>query len=63
MPDISMCSNERCLKRLKCHRYTATPCEFMQSYSDFEAKDCEYLWDNEGYPEEHKHDDKDSVDG
>lgn len=49
-PDISMCANENCGLKKKCYRFTAEPCEWMQSYSDFEQDDkgfCEYFWDNE----------------
>ena len=52
MADISMCKNERCPLKSKCHRYTATPCPYRQSYGNFpEPKDgkCEYFWNNKGY--------------
>ena len=52
--DISLCRNDRCLKRLLCHRYTATPSKHWQSYGQFDHKDCEYFWDNKNYPDERK---------
>ena len=39
MPDISMCVNVQCVKRLTCYRYIAKPSEY-QSYMDFDALDC-----------------------
>ena len=45
MPDISMCMNYACKKRMKCFRYRAKPSEFRQSYGGFNEKDCEYFWD------------------
>lgn len=32
MPDISMCPGGNCMLRLNCHRCTATPSEYAQSY-------------------------------
>ena len=34
MPDISMCMNERCVRRKECYRYMAIPFK-IQTYSDF----------------------------
>jgi hypothetical protein len=34
MPDISMCTNITCEKRMKCYRYMATP-SYQQSYTCF----------------------------
>jgi hypothetical protein len=34
MPDLSMCTSEKCSKRKKCYRYMAIPSEY-QSYNDF----------------------------
>ena len=50
-PDISMCSNQKCPSRKKCHRFTALP-DGWQSYSAFAPekgkKKCKYFWDNKG---------------
>jgi len=52
MPDISMCRSERCPIKKKCYRYTATPSDFRQSYSNFspdaspEMEGCSYFWNN-----------------
>jgi len=53
MPDISMCNSDICPLKDKCHRNTARPSKFMQSYFteapfqiiDGETK-CECFWDN-----------------
>lgn len=47
MPDISMCKNTECPLKDTCYRFTATPSEPVQSYSDFkydEKKGCDYYW-------------------
>lgn len=51
MPDISMCLNTNCPLKEKCHRFTAEPSEFRQSYVRFKFEDgnCEYFWGNENY--------------
>lgn len=36
MPDISMCSSDKCPSRDTCYRHTATPSEY-QWWADFEA--------------------------
>jgi hypothetical protein len=44
MPDITMCSNDECVR--KCYRRLATPF-IRQSYSLFEPKnkrECKYFW-------------------
>ena len=41
MPDISMCANKKCKKKLTCYRYIAKP-SYYQSYSSFNERDCEY---------------------
>lgn len=50
MPDISMCKNGMCPSMEYCHRYTATPSDFRQSYADFgpeEGEDkCDHFWPN-----------------
>jgi len=49
MPDISMCVNEGCHLKNNCYRYTATPCEFRQSYHAFNPDEvtgiCNDFWD------------------
>lgn len=35
MPDISMCKNDTCKRRLRCYRYMATPTSKWQAYSTF----------------------------
>lgn len=47
MPDITMCSGEGCPLKESCHRFTAKPNEYRQSYFvDPPIKDskCEYYW-------------------
>ena len=46
MPDITMCSGERCPLKQICYRHTATPSEH-QSYfaqSPVLGGTCEYFW-------------------
>lgn len=59
MPDIAMCKNENCKKKLKCYRYTATPSEYRQSYMNFTREDCSYFWDNSKYKNDGKNKGKD----
>ena len=42
MPDISMCAGFKCLKKHRCHRFTAEPSK-RQSYAAFfrDALNCE----------------------
>lgn len=43
MPDISMCQNESCPRKLDCYRYMAEP-GMWQSYAEFPGgEDCEYF--------------------
>ena len=46
MPDISMCQNTMCNRRLKCYRYMAIPTPMWQSYGEFPEQDdkCKYFW-------------------
>ena len=50
MPDISMCKNKECKFKKDCHRFTAKPSEFMQTYGEFDCKDKEgvdtFFWKN-----------------
>jgi hypothetical protein len=39
MPDISMCQNNKCPKRLTCYRFIAIPDELLQAYSYFEPEE------------------------
>ena len=53
MADTSMCLGKGCPKKQKCHRYTAHPNPYAQSYSNFEQT-CPKngyadFWDNKGY--------------
>ncbi len=44
-PDISMCQNQTCSKRMTCYRFRAIPNEFRQSYGMFKPNkegECEY---------------------
>ena len=66
MPDISMCKGSigayDCPLKNNCHRYTAKPDEFGQSFfvnppfnrikKDGEEVTCDYFWDNKGYKNE-----------
>jgi hypothetical protein len=50
MPDISMCSGEKCPLKENCYRFLATPNEFRQSYFmnppyDHQTKECDHFWD------------------
>ena len=45
MPDISMCEDHDCPKRLSCYRYCATPSPYYQSYfakSPRKKNKCDY---------------------
>lgn len=54
MPDISMCSDTKCLLNINCYRYTAIP-SYSQLYADFVYNNgCDYYWNNEGYEIEKK---------
>ncbi len=51
MPDISMCSDDRCPSRSQCYRHKDSgtkPSEWRQSYMDFqrpaEAEKCGEFW-------------------
>lgn len=56
MPDISMCTNDRCPIKVGCYRFTAIPGVMLQSYSSWEFKivngnhiTCDGYWNNDGY--------------
>jgi hypothetical protein len=42
MPDITMCTNTNCNKRVTCFRYLAVPKPHNQSFAKFNNDDCEY---------------------
>ena len=44
MPDISMCRNETCDKKMSCYRYRAIPNPYRQSYAAFgiDGEECSY---------------------
>ena len=50
MPDISKCEDEECPLKLKCYRYTSTPSEHWQAYSNYKyntiTESCDFFWDN-----------------
>lgn len=58
MPDISMCNNIKCKRRLTCYRFTAKPNPYMQSYSAFQTREvdgvevCDAHWNNANYTTE-----------
>ena len=55
MADITMCRDESCKKRKKCHRATAPINEYRQAYfvnSPRQGKECSFFWDNDGYRKE-----------
>jgi len=56
MSDITMCNGGGCDKKMQCHRYTAIQSEYWQSWSEFDADDCDMFWDNEGYSKDALHD-------
>ena len=50
MPDISMCKDKSCPVSKLCHRFTATPSEYRQSYVVWPKywKDwCKLYWAND----------------
>ena len=51
MPDISLCRNQECTRRLTCHRFTASPSN-PQYYSIFEQVDgfCPDYWPSKVFP-------------
>lgn len=52
MPDITMCKDENCNKKEKCHRFTAIPWNFGQSYfmnSPRKKDGCVYFYPNDIY--------------
>jgi hypothetical protein len=50
MPDISMCTGERCIRADECYRCTAKPSQYQTYFGKppFEVKEgkwgCEYFW-------------------
>lgn len=56
MPDISMCVNQACSLRARCHRYTAKADQYQCYFTDVapnpKTGKCEYFWDNSDYTEE-----------
>lgn len=47
--DISLCKNEACTLKKDCFRYTATPKEVWQAYTNFEQDaegNCEFFKSN-----------------
>ncbi len=45
-----MCPGKKCLLKKSCHRYTATPGEFVQIYfvdPPNKGKKCDYYWKTE----------------
>lgn len=52
MPDITMCDDKKCGRRLSCHRFTATPNDWVQAYfmkTPRKGNSCNYFWDNKPY--------------
>jgi len=44
IPDITICRNERCPRKMECYRYRAEPDPYWQSYADFgDGKNCRYF--------------------
>jgi len=43
MPDIAMCKQEDCPRKMECYRYLAVP-EHWQSYILPNPKDCKHFW-------------------
>ncbi len=55
MADITMCYGEGCALKDNCYRHTAPACPYRQSRFikapvDPQTKECEYFWDNAGWP-------------
>jgi hypothetical protein len=45
MPDITLCTNDDCPKKLECYRFMAKP-DIYQSVSHFKWDNgCEYYWE------------------
>ena len=45
MADITMCTDNHCIKKNSCYRYTATPSKYYQSYFAEQVREdgeCEY---------------------
>jgi hypothetical protein len=40
MPDITMCQNKKCKKKMECYRYIALPDKLYQSYFMPNENDC-----------------------
>ena len=40
MPDIVMCSQDKCKRKDTCYRYIATPDPYGQSYAQFDVNSC-----------------------
>ena len=53
MPDISLCLNKNCLRRLTCYRFMATPSEYQQSYATFASDGyyCPDYWPHNKFPD------------
>lgn len=48
MPDIAMCSLDRCNRKTNCHRFIAKPNKYYQFYfvfnDSFDPDECEWFW-------------------
>ncbi len=52
MSDITMCHGGTCEQRGNCHRFTAMPNEYSQSYFIMPPEkdgECEQYWNDKGY--------------
>lgn len=50
MPDIAMCQDKDCPKRLSCYRYTATPSQYQPYFAEKmvdKKGNCEYYIETE----------------
>lgn len=52
MPDISLCRNQDCTRRLTCYRFLAEPNPENQAYVDFKQVNgyCEHYWPHRFFP-------------
>lgn len=58
MADISMCFNEFCKDKMKCHRHTAVMNDYWQTVvhitGEQSKETCDMFWSNEGYRKDPK---------
>ena len=48
MPDLAMCNNDKCKRKLQCYRFMAIPNRYRQSWSYFAHYECHAFLPIEG---------------